>query len=49
MTPRRFSSDDGILVRHFSTPHLQSYLRVTIGTTEDMRIVTERLISRIKG
>ena len=41
--------DDGILVRHFSTPHLQSYLRVTIGTTEDMRIVTERLISRIKG
>lgn len=41
--------DDGILVRHFSTPHLRSYLRVTIGTTEDMRIVTERLISRIKG
>ena len=41
--------DDGILVRHFSTPLLQSYLRVTIGTTEDMRIVTERLIRRIKG
>ena len=41
--------DDGILVRHFSTPLLRSYLRVTIGTTEDMRIVTERLISRIKG
>lgn len=41
--------EDGILVRHFSAPLLRPYLRVTIGTSEDMPFVTEALIRRIRG
>ena len=41
--------EEGILVRHFSAPRLKSWLRVTIGTTEDMETVTEALIRLIKG
>lgn len=39
---------EGILVRHFSSPKLAPWLRVTVGTTEDMEIVTEALIRNIK-
>ena len=39
---------EGILVRHFSAPKLAPWLRVTVGTTEDMEIVTEALIRNIK-
>lgn len=41
--------DEGILVRHFSAPRLKSWLRVTIGTTEDMEKVTDALIRLIRG
>lgn len=37
----------GILVRHFATEGLRPYLRVTIGTTEDMKTVTDALIATI--
>ncbi len=35
--------EEGILVRYFSSPRLRPYLRVTVGTGEDMERVTERL------
>lgn len=41
--------EEGILVRHFSAPRLKAWLRVTVGTTEDMRTVTDALIRLIKG
>lgn len=41
--------EDGILVRHFSAPLLRPYLRVTIGTSADMPLVTAALIQRIRG
>lgn len=40
--------EEGILVRHFSAPRLKSWLRVTIGTTEDMEKVTDALVRHIK-
>lgn len=39
----------GILVRHFSAPRLKSWLRVTVGTAEDMERVTDALIELICG
>ena len=39
----------GILVRHFSAPRLKNYLRVTVGTAEDMERVTDALIELIRG
>ena len=39
----------GILVRHFSAPRLKSYLRVTVGTAEDMERVTDALIELMRG
>ena len=41
--------EEGILVRHFGSQRLKSWLRVTIGTTEDMEKVTDALIRQIKG
>lgn len=41
--------DEGILVRHFGSARLKSWLRVTIGTTEDMEKVTDALIRLIKA
>ena len=35
---------EGVLVRHFSAPRLKAWLRVTVGSTEDMEIVTEKLL-----
>lgn len=38
---------EGILVRHFAAPRLKPWLRVTIGTMEDMEKVTDALIRLI--
>lgn len=38
---------EGILVRHFTAPRLKPWLRVTIGTMEDMEKVTDALIRLI--
>lgn len=40
---------EGILVRHFSAPRLKPWLRVTVGTIDDMELVTEALIRTIRG
>lgn len=40
---------EGILVRHFGAERLKAWLRVTIGTTEDMEKVTDALIRLIKA
>ena len=39
---------EGILVRHFAAPRLKPWLRVTVGTEEDMEKVTEALIRLIR-
>jgi len=39
---------EGVLVRHFKAERLKAWLRVTIGTTEDMEIVTEKLLKLCK-
>ncbi len=39
---------EGILVRHFTAPRLKAWLRVTVGTAEDMEIVTEKLLQYCK-
>ncbi len=39
---------EGILVRHFSAPRLRPWLRVTVGTAQDMERVTEALVRLIK-
>ena len=39
--------EEGILVRHFSSGRLRPWLRVTIGTAEDMETVTSALIRLI--
>ena len=40
--------EEGILVRHFKAERLKAWLRVTVGTTEDMEIVTEKLLEYCK-
>ncbi|HLB30745.1 MAG TPA: aminotransferase class I/II-fold pyridoxal phosphate-dependent enzyme, partial [Gammaproteobacteria bacterium] len=35
--------DRGILVRHFNLPRISGYLRVSIGTDADMRILLDRI------
>lgn len=40
---------EGILVRHFTAPRLKAWLRVTVGTEEDMEKVTEALIRLIRN
>lgn len=40
--------EEGILVRHFTAPRLKPWLRVTVGTAEDMETVTEALIRLIR-
>ncbi len=40
--------EEGILVRHFSSDRLKPWLRVTVGTAENMEIVTEALIRLIQ-
>lgn len=41
--------DEGILVRHFGTGRLKPWLRVSIGTVEEMQTVAEALVRLIKG
>ncbi len=36
---------EGVLVRHFTAPRLTPWLRVTVGTAEDMERVTEKLLA----
>lgn len=45
---QRLLREEGILVRHFSSDRLKPWLRVTVGTAEDMEKVTEALIRLIK-
>jgi histidinol-phosphate aminotransferase len=33
----------GIILRHFKTPRIKNYLRITIGTNEQMNILIEAL------
>jgi len=40
---------EGVLVRHFKADRLKAWLRVTVGTTEDMEIVTEKLLKFCKA
>ncbi len=44
---QRALRSEGILVRHFTAPRLKPWLRVTIGTAEDMEKVTKALIRLI--
>ena len=39
----------GILVRHFSNPRIREYLRITIGTPEQMVILQDTLKSILSG
>ena len=39
---------EGILVRHFASGRLKPWLRITIGTVDDMRTVTDTLLRLIK-
>ena len=41
--------NEGILVRHFGTGRLKPWLRVSIGTVEEMHTVAEALVRLIKG
>ena len=41
--------EEGILVRHFGTGRLKPWLRVSIGTVEEMQTVAEALVRLIKG
>ena len=38
-----------ILVRHFSDPQLDDYVRITIGTQEQMQTVVEAITAIVKG
>ena len=46
---QRALRDEGILVRHFGAPRLKAWLRVTVGTPEQMERVTDALIRLVKG
>jgi histidinol-phosphate aminotransferase len=38
----------GILVRHFSKPRISDYLRISIGTAEDMKALVDAVAEIIK-
>lgn len=46
---QRALREEGILVRHFTAPRLKAWLRVTVGTAEDMEMVTEALIRLVQA
>jgi len=39
--------EHGVLVRHFAQPRIEDYLRITIGTDEEMRIMLDTLKQRV--
>jgi histidinol-phosphate aminotransferase len=39
--------EHGVLVRHFTQPRIDDYLRITIGTDEEMRIMLDTLKQRV--
>lgn len=41
--------NDGILVRHFNRKGIENYLRITIGTEEEMEALVERLSCYVKS
>ena len=45
---QRALREEGILVRHFSSEKLRPWLRVSMGTEEEMRTVAQALIRLIK-
>ena len=40
--------EEGVLVRHFKAERLKAWLRVTVGSTADMEIVTQRLLAHCR-
>ena len=40
--------EKGILVRHFETPRLRDYNRVTVGSGEDMRALADALAALLE-
>ncbi|GFR38676.1 histidinol-phosphate aminotransferase [Insulibacter thermoxylanivorax] len=40
---QRRLKEEGILVRHFAQPRIDEYLRITIGTDDEMKILLDRL------
>ena len=41
--------EQGVLVRYFNKPRISDYLRITIGTTEDMDILLAHLTAMVKS
>ena len=35
--------EEGIIVRHFNKPRIDNYLRISVGTDEEMQILTDTL------
>ena len=39
---------EGVLVRHFNSPRIDNYLRISIGTDEQMRVLVEKIGKYVK-
>ena len=40
--------EKGILIRHFETPRLKDYNRITVGSAEQMKTLAETLTELLK-